>query len=304
MGFFFVYFLKLAAWIYFLLPEVFKKILTIAVGFFLRIARIRRKIADQNLLLAFPQEGAVGKEYRRHILVRSYRHLARLSFEILMLLGPMELFVRTRVSVRGFENWIKANEKGKGVIFLSGHVGNWEIMLATGGVMNTDLLIVTKRLKPRWLHRAIESGRLRCGVQATYEPQTFKQVLSHLKKNGTVGFVMDQYAGPPIGIRVPFFGVPVGTSAVVSTVVKRTGAAVLPVVIYREKDGGFVLEVRPALSWIEGDEELALNTAQYASILEQDVRAHPEQWLWIHRRFKGNLAALEPGEWSGKRIRR
>src|SRR6185312_635098 len=118
--------------------------------------------------------------------------------------------------------------------FVSSHVGNWEIMSGSGALLGgIDLMIVTKRLKPAWIHRAIERGRIRSGVKGTYEPRPMKDVLRHLSKNGTVGFVMDQYPGPPVGVRVPVFGVPTGTPAAIAALARRTGAPVVPVVNYR-----------------------------------------------------------------------
>ncbi|HTL12002.1 MAG TPA: lysophospholipid acyltransferase family protein, partial [Bdellovibrionota bacterium] len=194
-----------------------------------------------------------------------------------------------------------------GVIFLSSHVGDWELMAARGALSGIPLMIVTKKLKPEWLHRAIESARARCGVRCTYEPRTLRDVMGWLKAGNTVGFVLDQYAGPPIGVRVPFFGVPVGTATTVATFARRTGAPVVPVLNYRLPGGKAVVEICPALTWDECEGEvqraLAVNTARYVSVLESHVRAHPEQWLWIHRRFKGDLSPLRPGEWQEGRAR-
>src|SRR5207248_3841646 len=146
------------------------------------------------------------------------------------LLGPkgtLRRHIVDRSELLGLENWRKAKELGKGVIFLSSHVGNWEIMAATGAIHGgMDLMLVTKRVKPAWFHEAIQKGRLECGVTATYEPRTFKDVMLHLRKNGTVGFVLDQYAGPPVGVRVPVFGISVGTSPALAMIAKRTGSAV------------------------------------------------------------------------------
>jgi KDO2-lipid IV(A) lauroyltransferase len=156
------------------------------------------------------------------------------------------------------------------------------------------------------LHQAIEKGRARCGVTATYEPRTLKDVLGRLKKNGTVGFVLDQYTGPPVGVRVPVFGTPVGTSTAIATLAKRTGAVVLPVINYRTPDGRWKVIIRPAIEWVASEDpafELAQNTARYASELEKDIYAHPDQWLWIHRRFKGELGPLREGEWNEGRAR-
>jgi KDO2-lipid IV(A) lauroyltransferase len=267
------------------------------------------------LEFAFPHD----EKKREYLFREAYRHLGRLVFEILCLLGPMKSFVLKYSELRGLENWKQAHEAGKGVIFLASHVGNWEIMAATGAVFGgMDLMIVTKHLKPEWLHQAIEKGRAACGVSATYEPRTLRDVLAHLKKGGTVGFVLDQYAGPPVGVRVPVFGIPVGTTSAVAMLARRTGAAVVPVVNYRKPDGRFVTEIRPALTWQKADSkmgqsspgqddtawEIAVNTAYYAQVLERDIDDHPEQWLWIHRRFKGDLSPLRDGEWLEGRARR
>jgi KDO2-lipid IV(A) lauroyltransferase len=147
----------------------------------------------------------------------------------------------------------------------------------------------------------VEAGRRRVGVKGTYEPQTMKDILAHLKAGGTVGFVLDQYTGPPVGVRVPFFGIPVGTGLALATLVKRTGFPVIPVVNFRTPDGRMVTRVEAPLEWIEDPDprrELARNTARYAEVLERIVREFPEQWLWSHRRFKGDLGPLGELEWE------
>jgi Kdo2-lipid IVA lauroyltransferase/acyltransferase len=298
--------LRIVAWIYYLQPVFLRQFWGETLGVILRRARLRAKVVEQNIAIAFPDSGS---EHRRARVFRAaYSHLGHLSLEILMLFGPMRRYVRRYGEIRGVEHWLEAKKQGKGVILLSSHVGNWEIMSAVGVIHGgMDLMLVTKRLKPGWLHAAIESGRTRCGVAATYEPRTLKDVLVQLKKNGTVGFVLDQYAGPPVGVRVPVFGVPVGTTTAVATIAKRTGAVVLPVVNYRVPGGKLVVEVRKPIGWeasLDSTYELAENTAHYASMVERDILLHPEQWLWIHRRFKGDLTPLREGEWAGGRARK
>jgi KDO2-lipid IV(A) lauroyltransferase len=297
--------LRSIAWLYGLQPAVLRDFWGRALGVILRKLNLRAKVVRQNLELAFPADA----RKREQLFNEAYRHLGSLVFEILMLLGPMKRFVLKKCELRGAAHWRDAKAQGKGVIFLASHVGNWEIMAATGALHGgMDLMLVTKHLKPEWLHRAIEAGRTRCGVRATYEPKTLKDVLGHLKRNGTVGIVLDQYAGPPIGVRVPVFGVPVGTSTAIAALARRTGAAILPVVNYRTKDG-WVVDIRAPLGWREVADadttrELAENTAAYSGALERDILDHPEQWLWIHRRFKGDLSPLREGEWDEGRARR
>jgi len=294
--------LRAISWVYYFQPAVLRRLWGRAFGAVLCVIGLRSKVVRQNLAIAFPGQDD------RALYSAAYEHLGHLFFEILMLLGPMRKFVMSQVDISGLEHWRAARALGKGSIFLASHVGNWEVMAAGGAFQaGIDLMMVTKRLKPAWLHDAIEDGRSLCRVDATYEPRTLKDILRHLKNNGTCGIVLDQYAGPPIGVRVPFFGQAVGTSTAFAALVRRTGAAVLPVVNYRKPGGRIQITIRPMISWIHDEDqavELARNTAQYASILEADVRTHPEQWLWIHRRFKGDLSPLRSDEWLEGRSRR
>lgn len=292
--------IRLIAELYQVLPRRIQLALGSVLGLFLMKTGYRRKVVDANARRAFSESIPVG------FIDRTYRELGKLFLEILLLLGSMNRFARKFATLHGKTHWDAAKARGKGVIMLSSHVGNWEVMAACGGVNRLDLLMVTKHLKPEWVHEAIEAGRKRSGVLGTYEPRTLKDVLAHLKKNGTVGFVLDQYSGPPVGVRVPFFGVPVGTATIVAMLAKRTGATILPVTNRRLPEGRFDVTIEPAMEWIsdaDSSRELALNTARYAEIIEKHVRSNPEQWLWVHRRFKGDLTPLREGEWSEGRPR-
>lgn len=271
----------------------------------LRKIGFRKKVIEQNLQYAFPGDSDEKALKREELLREAYLHLGHLFPELLLLFGPLDRYVQKFGVLENFQIWEDARKSGKGVIFLASHLGNWEVMAGTGAKEGMDLLMVTKRLKPDWVHAAIEKGRMRCGVKATYEPQTFRDVLGHLRKNGTVGVVLDQYAGPPVGVRVPFFGVPVGTHSVIATLARRTGAPVLPVKSRREPDGRWVVTIEPPVRWETQEDlsEIALNTARYSERIEQQIRQTPGQWLWTHNRFKGELGPLRPTEWQEQRTR-
>lgn len=288
------------------LPRSARGLFARGLGWSLRVIGTRAPIVRQNLDIAFPGENATERALRGRLFKEAYRHIGHLTFEILQVLGDLKGYCERNGELRGHENWKRASDLGRGAIFLSSHVGNWELMAALGALSGMDLMLVTKKLKPTSLHAAIEAGRLTCGVTGTYEPRTLRDVLAHLKRGGTVGLILDQYAGPPIGVRVPVFGVPVGTASTVAAIAKRTGAPVVPVVNYRTSDGRIIVDIQPALNWITDTDvqrELAVNTARYAEVLEQHIRQHPGQWLWIHRRFKGDLSPLREGEWSEGRAR-
>lgn len=291
------------SWLYLFLPRRVQLCFGKCFGFLLFLTRVRAPVILQNLCIAFPKN----KKKQNSLFHASYQHLGNLILEILMLLGPMRQFILKYVDVEGIEYVKGAQQKGKGILFLSSHLGNWEIMAAMGGVtLGLDVLIVTKRLKPLLLHRMIEKGRLKCGVKGVYEPRTLKTVLEHLKRNQAVGFILDQYSGSPVGVRVPFFTLPVGTSSAFASLVKRTQSPVLPVENFRKEDGRWCVRIHPPVlyhSFQNKNYEIAFNTAQFVSILEGHIKLHPEQWLWLHRRFKGDLSPLKKNEWAEPRQR-
>lgn len=288
--------------LYFYLPRAVQVLCGKALGRLLGALGLRRKVVLFNLELT-------KLDKHPEILNRSYEALGQLILEILLLLaGPSQMrrFVNKYADLKGKEHWERAQSEGKGVIFLSSHLGNWELMLATGAAHGISAMMVTKQLKPAWIHKAIEIGRKHAGYDATYEPRTLKDILKRLSNKKTIGFVLDQYAGAPVGVRVPFMGVHVGTNTVIAMIAKRTGARVLPVTNFRTQEGRHHVEIYEALEWIvdpDPNREIALNTANYAKVLESHIKEHPDQWLWIHRRFKGELGPLQEGEWTQPRAR-
>ncbi|MEO5968516.1 MAG: lysophospholipid acyltransferase family protein [Bdellovibrionia bacterium] len=290
--------------IYGVLPRRLQGFLGNLLGSLLHALKFRAKVIRQNLSFAFP--GDIDTQNR--IFRASYQHLGNLILEILMVFGSMQKFVLKYVDLTGKEHVQAAQKRGKGLIFLSSHVGNWEVMAGAGGLIaEADLMLVTKHLKPEWIHQGILRGRLKCKVRGTYEPRTMRDVLGHLKRNGAVGIVLDQYTGPPVGVRVPLFNTYVGTSLVLAILAKRTGTTVLPVENFRKPDGRWTVAIGAPLKWEEHSDanfELAANTAAYVRIIEKSVLAHPEQWLWTHRRYKGDLTPLRTGEWNEGRARK
>jgi Kdo2-lipid IVA lauroyltransferase/acyltransferase len=298
--------LHLMGWFYYsafvLCPVLLPRFMGGGIGLFFRILQIRSHVIFQNLNYAFPGMGAQAVKKRKKLYSAAYQHFGELIGELFMLFGPLKYFLRHHVDIQGLEHLQKALQYQKGVFILTSHVGNWEILAGAGAqILGLNSLIVTKKLKPAWLHHEVVKARAKIQVKGTYEPRTLRDVLAHLKANGLVGFVLDQYSGPPVSVRVPFFGIPVGTGVALATLVKRTGACVVPAKIFKTKKGKFLIEFFPELHW-KSDEnysvEIAKNTAYYVSTLEGHIRLHPEQWLWTHKRFKGNLSPLRKGEWQ------
>lgn len=300
--------LRGAGWFYYLAPRWLRHLMGAALGAVARIVGYRAAVVQRNLTYAYPGDGPEQVAFRAWLTNDFYRHFGELVLEGLTLFGPMRRYAADQGPCIGAEHWERARAAGRGVIFVASHTGSWEVAAAMGAMAkDADVLLVSRNYKPAWMRQAIEDGRKRCGLDCTYEPRTLRDVLARLKRNGTVAIIIDQFMAPPAGVRVPFFGVPVGTNVAIAVLARRTGAAVLPFNNYRRDDGRVVVEAGAALPWLtheNPDVELALNTAAYSAVAEAHIRAHPAQWLWSHRRFKGDVSPLRDGEWESGRPRR
>ena len=257
-------------------------------GFLGRVALLidpkRRRIAEENIARCLPELDADG---RRKLLQENYEHYGRLVLELAHMFAPIKNHFRAYAKdvafVEGYENWEKANAKGKGVIFCSAHFANWELTAAAGTLLGMSITMVTRRLKPGWLHDWMEKTRLSVGVRAAYQPRTIPTVMKTLRDGGSVVFVLDQYMPPPMGAPLRFFGVKVDTVTAIAPLARRTGAAVLPTHHVRESDGRIRIIVAP--EFVLSDDDHADNQ-RLAGVIEGYIRAVPAQWIWGHRRFK------------------
>lgn len=275
------------------LPRPIELALGRALGRFgLLVDPKRRRIARENMRRCLPEldERAVDR-----LLAANYEHYGVLGLELLHMFAPIpghfRRYVERVMRVEGFENWEKAHAKGKGVLVFGGHSANWELGSAAGGLRDIHPTIVTRRLKPAWLDKWMEDTRLSVKVACAYQPRTMGAILKALRRNETLGFVIDQYMPPPMGEPLRFFGATVHTLTAVAPLARRTGAAIIPVHNVRRSDGTILLTFGPEFVLGEDDKT---DSQRMTDILEKDIRATPEQWLWAHRRFK-NATWPEPG---------
>jgi KDO2-lipid IV(A) lauroyltransferase len=249
-----------------------------------RVDPKRRKIVVGNIRRCLPELSPAEQE----ALARAnYEHYGILALELLHMFTPLPghwpAYVRRTTRVEGLENWKAANDKGKGVLFCSAHMANWELGAAAGALAAIPLVLVTRRLKPEWLHLWLEKTRRSAGVGALYQPRTKPGILRGLRDGASVGFVMDQYMPPPMGKPLNFFGVRVDTLAAIAPLARRTGAAVVPGTQRRDPGGTIVVSLQPEFVLTDGDDE---DNQRLAGLVEEWVRDEPSQWLWAHRRFK------------------
>jgi KDO2-lipid IV(A) lauroyltransferase len=247
----------------------------------------KRRVVEENVARCFPE---LDGRTRQDLIRRNYEHYGLMFLEYLHFFSPVKghwrRYVPTVARYEGLEHWREAAARGKGVVFFSAHMGAWEMGGAVVALQGVPATIVTTVLTPRWLHEKLTACRASTGIDAAFHPGSLPKVLKTLRRGGTVAFMNDQYAGPPMGTPVVFFGARVDTLAVVGSLSRRTGAVVLPMSTFRDPDGTMVARVEPEFDLGGNLEDPADATQRVAAHVEGWIRARPEQWLWMHRRFK------------------
>jgi KDO2-lipid IV(A) lauroyltransferase len=244
-------------------------------------------VALANLERAFGPR--LGLADRRALARAGFRHLGVTAVECCRLFcGPSGAMLR-RVRVEGVEHLKAALVEGRGALCLSAHFGNWELLAAANSLAGLPPLhIVVRPLDNPFLDGLVARGRERADVRLIPKRAAVKGVRTALARGECVGILLDQNAGPQ-GIFVPFFGEPASTSRSLAVLALKTGAPVVPAFIHRLPDGDHVVTLEPALPLVRTgdiDRDVHLNTARYTEVIERHVREHPEQWFWVHRRWK------------------
>jgi KDO2-lipid IV(A) lauroyltransferase len=252
-----------------------------------------RRVGLRNLELAFPE---MAPKERRRILRGVFVSLGRLLGEFCLLPRYTRENVGEIAVYSGFENFESARQRGKGVFFLTAHLGGWELGSFVHSLHGHPLRIVVRQLDNPYVNALVERYRTLHG-NSTFGKQEFARgLLAAMKAGETVGLLMDTNMTPPQGVFVPFFGIPACTASGMARVALRTDAAVVPAfTLWDGAIGKYRVHFEPALTLVRtGDKEadVRANTALFTGAIEQFVRRYPDQWLWVHRRWK----TRPPGE--------
>jgi Kdo2-lipid IVA lauroyltransferase/acyltransferase len=245
---------------------------------------IKRAVVESNLRTAFPD----ATDTRIAMLARaSFEHLGRETMMMLRLssMSKQTLIARTRVS--GEAAIRDALAGGRGVVVVAGHLGNWEIGAALMAARGYPVSVIAKRAANPLFYRRILDARERFGIEVIDFQVATRQTLRALRAGRIVAFAADQHAGRA-GLRVPFFGREASTYRGPALMALRAGAPMMLSRTLRLPDGGYELGLEPIQLAPTGDLEadvLAVTRA-YTLRLEAAVRAHPEQYLWHHRRWR------------------
>ena len=247
--------------------------------------RSHRRIAEQNVLEAFPSRPA---EERHQIVQRAFVHFGRLLFALLKFstLTPEEILAR--VEFAGEEHVRLAQERGKGILFVTGHFGFWEIQALAHALKLRPMTVLARTLDNPRLNDLLERIRTRTGNGVVYRRRTIRRVMRLLAEGQGVGILIDQHTLGNDAIQVEFFGRPAATTPVVAALALRTGASVIPLFALPTGAGRYrLMYEHPVVPPPEDSEQRVQEfTQRCTDILEMYDRRNPELWLWMHRRWR------------------
>jgi KDO2-lipid IV(A) lauroyltransferase len=245
----------------------------------------------RNLQLAFPEKP--DKE-RRHILRGVYTSLGRQLAEFTKFPQYTKDNIKKVAVYEGFENFERARELGKGVLFMTAHLGGWEIGAFAHSIYGNKLNVMMRELDNPYLDRLVTNYRSLHGNTMMLKDDFARGLIGAMRRGETVGILMDTNMTPPQGVFVPFFGHLACTASGVARVALRTGAAVVPAfTIWDNELGKYRIHFEPAIrlaSTGDDDADAIANTAAFTKKIEEFVRRYPDQWLWVHRRWKARPA--------------
>ena len=278
------------------LPRSWTRAFGISLGMLAYVAHRRlRRVGRRNLDLAFP---AKSRKEKKRILRGVYVSLGRLLAEFCLFPRYTAENVGTVAVYEGFQNFADAEARGKGVVFLTAHLGGWEVSSFAHSLYGHPMNIVMRPLDNPYLDSMVDHYRTLHGNR-TFSKQDFARgLLTTLRQGETVGILMDTNMTPPQGAFVDFFGVPACTATGLARVAIHTDAAVVPAFCVWDRHlGKYKICFEPALKLVRtGDDEAdtLANTALFTKAIENYVARYPEQWLWVHRRWKTRPAGDPP----------
>jgi len=270
------------------LPRSVARAAGTAIGWFaFHILGRLQRVGLINLLLAFPEKSATE---RTRILRGMYRNLGWELAEFCQMphytLPQANSFIR----YEGLEHYLAARDLSQGVLVLTGHLGAWELSSFYHSLAGYPMSMVIRRLDNPLIDRFVNRIRCQHGNRVLHKNDFARGLIASMRAGKTVGVLMDTNMTPPQGEFVDFFGHPACTASGVARVALRTGAAVVPgFLLWEPAEKKYVLHFLPALSLVNtgDDEHDAVATTQlFTKTLEDIIRRYPDQWLWVHRRWK------------------
>jgi KDO2-lipid IV(A) lauroyltransferase len=271
-----------------LMPRPLSRAFAIGIGQVVYLWHFRlRQVGMRNLAMVFPEKSVAE---RRRILRGVFTSLGRQLAELCQFPKYTAENIDEVVAYDGLENYESAYARGKGVLFLTAHFGGWELSAFAHSLHGHWLHVVMRPMDNEYLDRLLQHYRTMHGNKTVAKDDFVRGLLAAMKAGETVGILMDTNMTPPQGIFVDFFGIPACTASGLARIALRTDAAVVPGFTIWDPDlGKYRLRFDPSLQLIRTghlEADIAANTQMFTKVIEDYVRNYPDQWLWVHRRWK------------------
>jgi KDO2-lipid IV(A) lauroyltransferase len=257
-----------------------------------RLDRRHREIVRRNLAFAYGEE--LPEAERERLARKVFVSYVRFAWEmVVLLLAPLS-YVKKRVVILGEENYVEVLKRGRGLVAVAAHTGNWEYTVMGYGLQYRRVAVVARELDHPLGRRLARYLRERGGNWMVDKQRGLKDILAHLNKNRVVGIVIDQNTADQEGVLVDFFGQPARTTPVAALLARR-GVPVLPSLSRRLPDGRHLMVFFPELPFektADPEADIRRHLTGQNQVIEAWVRQEPSQWLWLHRRWKNQFPEL------------
>ena len=245
-----------------------------------------RQTAYINLTFAYPENDAA---WRKKIVDGVFASIGRVLVALARFPQINRSSVNDWIQYEGFEHYERAKQRGNGVLFATAHLGNWELSAFCHALLTEPMNVVVRPLDNPVIDDIVETRRALSGNKLLSKRDFARSILHALRKNEPVGILVDQNSADENATFVPFFGKPACTNLTFARLAARSGAAVIPgFAFWNEAERRYTLRFYPEVE-ISGD--AIADTIRIQATIEAAIREHPDQWLWIHRRWKTRPAA-------------
>lgn len=269
------------------LPEGLSQMISNGIGsLWFAFDRRHRNVAMDNMKKAFG-DGMTRAEIRSTVR-ENFKQLSRLLFEVGWSLRLDHHDIRKHITIEGLEHLNRAFEEGKGVLFLTGHLGSWELLTLVPALIPYTVHDIYRPLDYEPLEYVITRFRTRFGMKLIAKEGAIRKILKALSRGEGVGIPLDQSVGAKDGVFADFFGHPTCTSKGMGLIAIKTRVPVIPVFLVRKKHGFKVIFGPRIPQVVTGDtaRDLMETTRAFNAVIETMVRRYPAQWFWVHNRWK------------------
>jgi KDO2-lipid IV(A) lauroyltransferase len=247
----------------------------------------RKRAAFQNILLSF--DGTMGRREAKRLLLKVFVHFGQMFFEVPHVMRLCGRNAHRYVTFEHEENLLNAYRKNRGVLALTGHVGNWELMSAALAIRFGPGAVVARPIDFSPFDKLMRDIRTCCGMEIIPKQASMRKLMAALKQNKGIGILLDQNVDWYEGEFVNFLGRMACTNKGLALIAMKTGAAVVPIFSVRQRDGRYRIVIEKEVELINtGDRvrDVQDNTALFTNIIQSYVREYPDQWFWFHNRWK------------------